>query len=314
MRAKTWKIDVVDGLRVHAPDGRIVTFATRKCGAVVAMLALRNGAPVSRFEMASALWPSAPHARQNASLRKALQQVRRAFGDDGPIRIERESCWLDTQKCQVENWTGRTPVLPEMPEMWFEEYRPLRGSARNDEEESVQAAAVTGLLEVLEWTARMRPRDGLAIARRVPELVESASPKRVLPILDACLLGVPRNDRRYGWGLALKGMSLGMSGRVAAAVDLLKGPMEYALLHRDSALYVFSVFYRAAFLATSGRNAEALEEMRRATAIRFQTIADPTKMRLRHGLALALFHSGRLAEGLKELRAASAVPGDRLVD
>lgn len=91
-------------------DGRAVRFSTRKCAAMLAVLALRPGQSMPRARLATMLWPESGETAARTSLRQCLAALRRDVGDgegrilrtDGdmilvsPDQIECDVAQLDT--------------------------------------------------------------------------------------------------------------------------------------------------------------------------------------------------------------------------
>lgn len=274
------------------PDGSPVRFDTRKARAIVAMAALRNGQALPRGEAAAALWPGVSRESAALNLRKTLQRLRRALGSDGPLRIDRDTCWLDVEVVEILPW-GASRLLPDMTEPWFDAYRPrdLAASARRE------GATVEGFLSVLEWASRYRPREGLELARRMPELTEMSLPERIEPLLAACLAGIGPGDAHIGWGLALRGVAASVKGHLPDVLRLMGRAYQRAIGQRDDSLRAFTAFYLAGSLITAGRVAEA-------QAVMGETPIAGTNgdiaIRLRHGRGFTLIHGGEFARGLQE--------------
>lgn len=70
-------IDLLGGFRVAGPSGSEIRIASRKAQALLACLALRLGAPVSRDHLTALLWEDADPELGRASLRQALAALRR---------------------------------------------------------------------------------------------------------------------------------------------------------------------------------------------------------------------------------------------
>ncbi|HWA82483.1 MAG TPA: hypothetical protein VG820_03555 [Fimbriimonadaceae bacterium] len=296
MGENRWSLDLEDDLAMLRPDGSPVQFETRKARAIVAMAALCKGQPLRRTEIAAVLWPVVAKDAAALNLRKDLQRVRKAQGHDGPLLIGRETVRLNTDVVDILSWDP-TLLLPEMTEPWFDAFRPRTAAAGARRER----AAVEGFLSVLEWSSRYRPREGLEIARRMPELTEMSLPERVDPLLLACLTGMSPSDPPYRWGLALRGVAATVSGDLPAVVRLLTQAHDLGVQHTDEALLAFTTFYFASALMTAGRVAEAHALMSTTRGLR--TDGD-SAIRLRHGRGLALIHGGDFSQGFDEFREA----------
>jgi DNA-binding SARP family transcriptional activator len=64
-------------------DGRLLTFPTDKCLALLAYLAVEAGRPQRRDTLAELLWPGHTDQAARTSLRQALYRLRTAIGDTG---------------------------------------------------------------------------------------------------------------------------------------------------------------------------------------------------------------------------------------
>lgn len=296
MEAKRWKLNLEGALAMWSPDGSPVRFETRKARAIVAMAALRNGQALSRREIAAALWPVVSTESAALNLRKTLQRVRTALGPDGPLGIDHDACWLDVDAVEILPW-GASRLLPDMTEPWFDAFRPrdLAASARRE------GATVEGFLSVLEWASRYRPRDGLELARRMPELTEMSLPERIEPLLAACLAGVGPGDAQVGWGLALRGVAASVRGHLPDVVRLMSQAYQRAIDQADDTLRAFTAFYLAGSLITAGRVAEAQAVMGDTLVAGMN---GDIAIRLRHGRGFTLIHGGYFARGLQEFREA----------
>lgn len=86
-------------------DGALLQLPIRKCAGLLAVLALRPGALVSRERLCALLWSRSAPEQARASLRQALAQLRRDLGDrhaaliesqgDG-LRLRPEGVWVDS--------------------------------------------------------------------------------------------------------------------------------------------------------------------------------------------------------------------------
>jgi DNA-binding SARP family transcriptional activator/tetratricopeptide (TPR) repeat protein len=72
-------IRLLGGFEVRAADGAIVSFATRKAEALIALLAMRPGQLWSRDQICALLWPDVREAQARHSLRQTLLSVSKAL-------------------------------------------------------------------------------------------------------------------------------------------------------------------------------------------------------------------------------------------
>jgi hypothetical protein len=304
-----WTIQLRGGLRVLGPSGDEVQFATRKAGAVVATLALKEGHAVSRSELSQALWPEARASAQLGSLRQALRLINIACGGQAPLITNRDSCRLNAQQAKVVR-EGEGLLVPEMTEPWFDDVRRKDGTVEpfhfgNDVELSRaydrESTAAAGLLDALDWASINRPNECLRMACCAPELVESAFPNRLIPILDRALAGTSPDDRLYGWGIVMRGFSQILAGRFELAMPQLESARELALVQKNRWLYTMSSFYIAAQQILEGRTKDAVRTITEAKRLRLTAKDFNVAVRLRHGMGLALIHDGQVRAGLREL-------------
>lgn len=81
-----WQIRMLGRLEVISPDGRPITFRSRKVGSLLAFLALNEGREVANATLQDLLWPDADGDRQSQSLRRAVADLRDALEFDGASR------------------------------------------------------------------------------------------------------------------------------------------------------------------------------------------------------------------------------------
>jgi len=298
------------GLDVRRPDGSEVAFPTRKSGALLAVLALKQGHAVPRTDLAEILWPNSPPDAQLVSLRQALRHLQISLGDKTPVLARRDSCRVETELIECPDLTDQSGILlPEMTETWFEDIRRAEGVVEPHAaaDSSLAGAfhrqqkAALGLMDALEWTAVTRPRECLRIARSSLELIESAPPHRMGPVLDAALGATRSDDPLFAWGIVLRGIMNLLGGNVEAAIGQLEEARDQAVQHRDRGLFVLSSFYLTATQISSGDHAAALATIQGAKRLRLEKVDHYAAVRLRHGMGLALVHDGQFKAGLREL-------------
>lgn len=298
------------GLDVRRPDGSSVAFPTRKAGALLAVLALKQGHAVPRTDLAEILWPESSPDAQLVSLRQALRHLQMSLGDASPVVARRDSCRVETELIETPDLTEDSGILlPEMTEIWFDDIRRAEGIVEPlvTPDSTLAGAfhrqqkAALGLMDALEWTAVTRPRECLRIARSTIELVETAPPHRMNRVLDAGLAATRPDDPLYAWGIVLKGIANLLQGHVDQATMQLEDARKQALDHRDRGLFVLSSFYLTATQITAGEHAKALETIQEAKKLRLENVDHYAAVRLRHGSGLALVHNGQFKAGLREL-------------
>ncbi len=286
------------------------------------MLTLKRGAAMLRSEIAEALWPASDPAKQLVNLRQALVHVREAVGDDGLVTASRDICRLAIHEVNcpdLESIDQHEPiygaVLPEMTESWFDDFRPGPfGSSKGSHATAMawerEHAAAASLLDVLDWSLLYRPRATLEITRAAPELAQGAAPARMVSIIDACLAVTKASDPLYGWGIYQRGVAIGMMGETLRGIEQLSVARDHAIHHRDAALIIESSFYLSGYRLVVGERAEAVTCLAEAQELAGGALTATSRIRLRHGLGLALVHSGQGTRGLQELRKACEMCGE----
>lgn len=79
-------ISLLGGFAVTV-NGQPADLPTRKAAALLAVLAVRPGALVSRDRLLGLLWPDSPEMQARASLRQALSQLRRVLPDQALVTV-----------------------------------------------------------------------------------------------------------------------------------------------------------------------------------------------------------------------------------
>ena len=95
------RIDVMGPFAAASSEGA-VAFETRSASAVLAYAALARGRPVSRNDVAAALWPSREPSVARANLRKAVQRVRQAFPEVEPLVASGGDLILDPERVETD--------------------------------------------------------------------------------------------------------------------------------------------------------------------------------------------------------------------
>ena len=81
-------VNLLGGYQLLDEGGRAITLPTRKAEALLAVLALRPGAPVPRERLAAMLWPESRAGQARGSLRQALSVIRKSIAASGAAGIE----------------------------------------------------------------------------------------------------------------------------------------------------------------------------------------------------------------------------------
>jgi len=154
-----YRINVLGGFAMIDGSGSPVSFEAKSAAAVVALVALAKGRPLSRDSIAATLWPGQEEAGARTNLRKALQRVHKATPDENPFLTDGDQLRLDRDRVETdldhvdrlhrtyllaarqpegiealaEEWTLRRRTLLEGWEAeWVEEHRVQADLAAND--------------------------------------------------------------------------------------------------------------------------------------------------------------------------------------
>ncbi len=120
------EIRLLGGFAVHR-DGAPVALGGRKAAALLAVLALRPGATVSRERLADLLWPRSAAGQARGSLRQALAQLRKALADEGGkfveaagdgLRLRRGRVRVDADRVEAALGDGSAPALEQACELF----------------------------------------------------------------------------------------------------------------------------------------------------------------------------------------------------
>lgn len=95
------RIDVMGTFAAATPEGPLA-FETRSAAGVLAYAALARGRPVSRNDLAAALWPERDPTVARANLRKAVQRVRQALPDPEAFLTPGSDLILDPTKVETD--------------------------------------------------------------------------------------------------------------------------------------------------------------------------------------------------------------------
>ncbi|MDW8371615.1 MAG: BTAD domain-containing putative transcriptional regulator, partial [Geminicoccaceae bacterium] len=97
-----WRLRLLGGCRLEAPDGSDRTPPGRKTRGLLAVLALLDGASIARERLAGLLWSERAEEQARASLRHALRELRRQLDEPGVLEIGRERVALATERIAVD--------------------------------------------------------------------------------------------------------------------------------------------------------------------------------------------------------------------
>jgi len=157
------KLQLLGPFEARLGSGPPVSFATRRCQALLACLALSPGRAHSRESLTALLWGEADDAHARQSFRQALTDLRKALKDAPVLLVSRESVALREQDIDTDVATferllaeGRTEALEEATELYRGELLEgfsLREAAYEDwlraERERVRALALQGFSSLL---------------------------------------------------------------------------------------------------------------------------------------------------------------------
>jgi TolB-like protein/DNA-binding SARP family transcriptional activator len=86
-------LKLLGGLELRGAGGEVVSLRTRKCGLLLAYLAVAPGRSHSRDQLAGLLWGDRQDEQARGSLRNALSDLRKALGDEA-FAVDRDSVSL----------------------------------------------------------------------------------------------------------------------------------------------------------------------------------------------------------------------------
>jgi TolB-like protein len=91
-------------MRILSPDGELISLAARKTRAILAVLSIADGKPISRSRLIELLWDRSEDARARMSLRHALSELKRLVNGRVPnlIEIDRQTVRLNTELCWID--------------------------------------------------------------------------------------------------------------------------------------------------------------------------------------------------------------------
>jgi DNA-binding SARP family transcriptional activator len=97
-----WRLELLGGCRLLAPDGTDRTPKGRKTRGLLAVVALAEGQPVGRERLAGLLWAERAEEQARASLRQALRELRRSLPEPELLRIARDRVALGVGRIEVD--------------------------------------------------------------------------------------------------------------------------------------------------------------------------------------------------------------------
>jgi TolB-like protein/DNA-binding SARP family transcriptional activator len=91
-------------MRIMSPDGEFISLAARKTRAILAVLSIADGKPISRSRLIELLWDRSEDAQARMSLRHALSELKHLVNDRVPnlIEIDRQTVRLNTELCWID--------------------------------------------------------------------------------------------------------------------------------------------------------------------------------------------------------------------
>lgn len=290
---------MVGRLLVQRPTGEPVVLPTRKCGGVLAMLALSPDLQLPRRVVAEELWAESMPSQQTANLRQAVAGLRRALGDDSPFHAGRDRLWLDGSRVVVQPFAEPSSVVPEMTEPWFEAFRQARALP--------PVEPWTPLEALLGWAAEHEPARAAEILRACHTLAEGLNPHQLLPVARAARRATRPDDPLHGWAVAMEGLAQFMLGSTPAAASCFVAAVEHARVHRDAALFGLAAFYDSMTRLTAENLPGGVKWLRAAVGEGPRAYTKELWARLLHGQSLYLIHWGQVDEGLTGMRRAAEV-------
>lgn len=99
--AASLKIRLLGGFEVVAEDGTVLSLATRKAEALIALLAIRPGQVWSRDKICALLWPDVPAVQARHSLRNAVLKARKVLPSP-VLKTRGRTLFLDPLAIEVD--------------------------------------------------------------------------------------------------------------------------------------------------------------------------------------------------------------------
>lgn len=96
----TYELRLLGRFELFSPDGSALKLTSKKAQSLLAILALADGAPVSREQLLGILWADRGQEQARSSLRQALSAIRKAFNGTGeaPLQVDDLQVKLDVEK------------------------------------------------------------------------------------------------------------------------------------------------------------------------------------------------------------------------
>lgn len=117
---RRFDLHLLGPVRLFAPGGDDVTPRGMKARGLLAILAMARGRPLHRATLQDRLWSDRGEAHGRDSLKKALAELRRAFGEDAPatLRMEGGTVALAPERIEVDAFgpAAGDPFAPEFLE------------------------------------------------------------------------------------------------------------------------------------------------------------------------------------------------------
>lgn len=177
-RSPGWRLQLLGGCRLLAPDGGERTPVGRKTRGLLAALALAGGAPVGRERLADLLWSERAAEQARGSLRQSLKELRRCLGDPTLVPADHDRVALDVARVEVDALRLEALAAGEAP------LATIVGLAQGELLEGLG-----GLGPAFdEWLARQRQRGRALVLEALEQRLERATDPAELLTLTGRLL------------------------------------------------------------------------------------------------------------------------------
>ena len=126
-REAPYSVRLMGRFAVDGDDGCTVLPISRKARGAFAYLLFHRGKPVPRLRLVDLFWSDRGPDQGRASLRQALYEVRRAFGDDGDdiLMAEHETVAIHARRFAFDLWTEQGDYDPTITGTFLEDLDPL---------------------------------------------------------------------------------------------------------------------------------------------------------------------------------------------
>lgn len=285
----TWRLDLRGDIELVGPDGSRAALPYRKVGELLAALARKPGAALSRQDLARELWPHSSRSDRQGNLRQALAKLRCAIGADA-IRSDRETCMLD-------------------PRFAIEVLDASRSQASSTPERD---GPIASFGRMIQWLADRDVPALYAALRANPEYAISSPSRLGLAIRTADRQG-PLPHGEFGWACLWRGY-VWFASDIDEAVPLLAAASEHAMAQRDWLLLEHATFWHGIGLLLLNRIPAARRVARRAAAEFAKPGGAGHLYRLRNLEATIMLHEGRVAEALNAFEGLNGYSGQSTLE